>query len=246
MRKGLPPNDMGVDIDPSLFTLDLSVAGSMESRYVKPYYVPELREEYLKYENAEALAAALQITPGSRHYVIVDGSFYFGDFIEALFVSKDYGTPELIVATLSLNENNVDSLANLLDGGYAQKLTLVVSAYFYGHERSNLVEYMYEELDKGDRFQLVVAGTHCKLCLFETDTGLKIVMHGSANLRSSSNMEQLMIEENADLYAFNKDFLDGIKSRYATIDHSIRRMRGKQLWQAVAKDDAAEAEDAEG
>jgi len=233
MGRGM--DDTGYDIDLSNFDIDLTGADAMGSRYIKPYYAPEIPEQYLKYENADELASNLDITPGSRHYVIVDGTFYFGDFIEALFVRKNWLSQELTVATLSMNENNVDSLANLLNGDYVHKLNLIVSAYFYSHERFNLVEYIYKELDKGDRFQLAVAGCHCKVCLAEVDRGLKLTMHGSANLRSSSNFEQLMIEDNAELYRFNMDFLRVILDRYKTVDHNISEMRGKKLWQAAVK-----------
>lgn len=139
----------------------------------------------------------------------------------------------MTISTLSLNENNVDSLANLCNGGFVDELNLIVSDYFFAHERQNLIPYLYQELDKENRFQLAVAGSHCKLCLIETHCGLHIVMHGSANLRSSSNIEQLVVEENAELYAFNDEYQDAIIRHYKTINKS-QPLRGNSLWQAVA------------
>lgn len=122
-----------------------------------------------------------------------------------------------VVSLLSMSENNVDSLANLLNGGYVDSLDLIVSDYFFSHERRNLVPYMYQELDKDDKFQLAASSTHCKLCLIETHCGMKIVMHGSANLRSSSNIEHICIEENPALYDFNMEFQAAIIEKYKTI-----------------------------
>ena len=90
--------------------------------------------------------------------------------------------------------------------------------------------YIYAQLDKEDRFQLAVAGTHCKMCLIETMQGSKVVMHGSANLRSSGNMENICIEENETLYDFNFESQESILKEYSTIK---KAMRHDVLWKAV-------------
>ena len=136
----------------------------------------------------------------------------------------------MTISTLSMNQNNVDSLANLLQGDYVQNLNLIVSDYFFAHERNGLIPYIYQELDKDDKFQLAAAGTHCKLCIIETECGKKIVIHGSANLRTSSNIEQFVIEESEELYNFNNDFQNRIIEKYKTIKKSLRV--GK-LWDVI-------------
>ena len=204
-----------------------------ETRYIKPPYRPDLAEEYLLYKNAAKLANDLTITRGSRHYAIVDGSFIFGDFLEALLVEKNIHAKEMTVSTLSMNENNADSFANLIRGGFVDRLNLIISAYFFSHERNGMIKYLYETCDIDNRFQLAVCSSHCKLAMFETEGGAKVVIHGSANLRSSSNMEQMMIEENPELYDFNHGIHARIIETYRTIDHQVRR---NTLWKAVKGD----------
>ena len=68
------------------------------------------------------------------------------------------------------------------------------------------------------------------MCIFETYNGGYVIIHGSANLRSSSNIEQFMIEENEELYKFNFEFQKRIVEEYKTIKKSIR---SKKLWQVV-------------
>ncbi len=131
---------------------------------------------------------------------------------------------------MSLCQNNVDSLANLINGNYIEELNLIVSDYFYSHERHGLIPYIYEKLDKENKFQLSVAGTHCKICIFETFCGKYVLIHGSANLRSSGNIEQIVIEENKKLYLFNDEYQQQIIEKYKTI---IKSIRGKELWQVV-------------
>jgi hypothetical protein len=162
---------------------------NFKSRYIKPPKTKEIKESRLKYSDALKLAKDISLKKNERYFFVVNGSFIFGDFIEALIVNNNWKIKSMTISTLSLSENNIDSLANLINGDYVDELNLIVSDYFYSHERHNLIPYCYKQLDLDNKFQLAVAGTHCKLCIFETYNNGYVVIHGSANLRSSSNME---------------------------------------------------------
>jgi hypothetical protein len=181
-------------------------------------------------ENAKRLAQEYKIEQNSRFDCFVSGKFIFGDYIEALFALNKLHTKKMTISTLSMSQENVDSLANLLHWGLVDELNIVISAYFFAHERNRLIKYMYKELDIDNRFQLAVAGVHTKTCHFETDSGLKIVMHGSANLRSSANVEQFTIEEHPQLFDFYEEFFDSIIEQYKTIKKPIRTTK---LWDVV-------------
>lgn len=211
-------------------SINVNINNKLSTRYIKPKKSIEIDEKYLKYRNAEKLAKDIKIEKQSRYFVIIDGSFYFGDFIEALIVENNWLCKKIIISTLSMNQNNVDSLANIMNGGYCESLDLIVSDFFFSHERNSLIPYIYQELDKNNNFQLAAAGTHCKLCIIETDCGKKIVIHGSANLRTSSNIEQIVIEESKELFDFNFEFQTNIVNKYQTIKKSLR---GQKLWQKV-------------
>lgn len=212
--------DFNMELDMEDFNIDFDFGG-FDSRYLKPKIEDEIKEEYLQYSKAQKLADDIEIEENSRHFVFVNGKFYFGDFIEALIVGKNYHVKTLTISTLSMNENNIDSLANIMNGNYCDKLNLIVSHYFYSHERGNLIPYLYKELDKENRFQLVVCRSHCKIALIELYSGEKIVIHGSANLRSSGNVEQMMIEENKELYDFSYEYQRTMINRYKTIDYGV-------------------------
>ena len=222
----------GIDEEADL-EMDFS-AGFLEEhdhRYINPRKIKKTPDNLLKFDNAIKLSRAIEMGTGSRSHVLLAGNFIMGDFIEAVFVTKNIHTKSLSVSTLSMSMNNVDSFRNLIDGGYVESLDMIVSGYFFSHERNALIPYMFEELDRDDRFQLAVAASHTKICLFETDGGKKFVIHGSANLRSSDNIEQISIEENPELYDFHKEFHDAIIADYNIIN---KDKRGKQLWQVVA------------
>lgn len=216
------------DFDPAVFDFVGGEDGEFneETRYTKPK-VYQLKSSYVNYDNAVKLARDLRLDPGERADCFVGGNFIFGDFIEAYLTTHRAKVRKLTISTLSLGQNNVDSLYNLLNGGFIDELNLVLSVYFWGNEHHRLIPYIYKRLDTGNRFQLAVASIHTKTAQFETYGGRKIVIHGSANLRSSGNVEQFTIEENPDLYDFYDEYLGRIIEKYSTIKKPIR---DKDLW----------------
>jgi len=189
-----------------------------ECRYIRPRLNP-IPRRCVRYEKAAALSRDMGLLkPGERVDCIISGKFIMGDFIEAYMVEHNLHTQRLLISTLSYNENNVDSLRNLLDGGYVDRIDMVVSAYFYAHERGKLVRYAYQELDSEEnRFQLAVCNVHSKTYQFRTDEGLPIVMHGSANLRAGANFENMIFEANEDTFRFYETFYGEILREYPTI-----------------------------
>jgi hypothetical protein len=210
--------------------MKIDLGKKQDLRYFAPKKTKEIHEKFLKYRNAENLANDINFNENNRYFVIIDGSFFFGDFIEAFLVKHNIHVKKMTISTLSMNKNNVDSLANLIKGNYINELNLILSDYFYGHEKHDLIPYIYQTLDIDNKFQLSFAGTHCKICIFETINGRKFVFHGSANLRSSSNIEQIMLEESTGLYDFMDKIQDDILQEYKTINKSLR---GKKLWEKV-------------
>ena len=214
----------GLDMDDDL---DFSFE-TEQKRFINPGK-KKITSKPVKYRNALQLAKQIgDIEKEDRFFIFLDGTFVFGDFIEAWIIQNQYNVLEMTISTLSMSENNVDSLGNLLHGDYVQKLNIIVSDYFFAHERRLLVPYMYQELDIDNKFQLAVARVHTKICLPETECGKKILIHGSANLRTSGNVEQIVIECDEDLFEFNDQWHQEIIEKYKTINKSVG---GKELWQ---------------
>lgn len=221
-----------IDIE---FTIPMADNG-FKNRYTGGKICKDLSSKKIKYANAQNLAKDIKLDFGFRYDCILAGNFIFGDFIEAFLVEHNVKCLHMVISTLSLDQNNVDSLYNLLDGKYIDKLDLIISDYFYAHERRSLIPYLIDKLDIDNRFQLAVAGSHTKICLIETFGGRKIIISGSANLRSSSNIEQIAIEENPDLHEFHFDYHNQIIEKYKLINKSIERhksLRGQELWNVI-------------
>lgn len=215
------------------------VAGVKASRFIEPHDCEEIAEFRVKYSNADKLAEDVGSIPdGFRAFAILDGKFIFGDFIEALVVRNNWRCEEITISTLSMSQDNVDSLANLVHGGFVASLNLIVSHYYFANERAGLMPYLYEKLDVNDVLQVAVASVHTKIAMIRTACGKKITIHGSANLRTSSNIEQIVIENNPGLFDFCAEVHHGIIEAHKTINKPVRRVA---LWAAVLGEDQPDA-----
>ena len=221
------------------FDIDLSDLGNFSledtefdeiTHYTKPK-VYRLKSDYILYEHAVDLARDIDLPKNGRVDAMVNGSFIFGDFIEAFFVEKNIYTPRMVITTLSMSQENIDSLRGLMEGGYIGHLDIVISIYFYGHERAGLIAYLLEEFE-GFSFTLSVAAIHTKTVHFVTEGGRHIVIHGSANLRSSANIEQFTIEDNPFLLGFYEKVFNAIIEKYKL---TSKVERGKKQWATIAE-----------
>jgi hypothetical protein len=207
-------------------------------RYFTPK-ITEVQERFVRYENAQKFAHELKVKKNERVVAIVNGSFIFGDFIEAYLTTHQIRAKKMTLSTLSYNENNVDSMKTLMVKRYVDNLNIIVSDYFFGHERAGMIPYTYRELDsENNTFQLAVDRTHCKMYIWETYFNEYYVIQGSVNLRSSGNSENFTIEENEKLYRWCDEYLTGILDRQKSIDKSLKF---KKSWHQVQKEEAVVA-----
>lgn len=211
-----------------------------ETRYIKPLAVKNTTA--LAYKNASKLAKVAKLGENERFDAFVSGDFVFGDFLFAYLYEHRLKANTVTISTLGLNEHNIISLAKLMEHGYINNLNLIVSRYFYAHEKFKLVPKIYQHLDIEERFQLCVVGSHTKIITFDTIGGGYYVVHGSANLRSSDCVEQFTFENNKQIYDFYNSYHESIVKRFYTIDHDkkLLQRRGARLWAEIHKDIKAE------
>lgn len=203
---------------------------SIHNRYIRPRIYKRSKMSKVNFVNAKQLAMETRLRPNDRIEALVSGNFIFGDFIEAYFVWNQVHTERLVISTLSLSQENIDSIKTLMVKGYVDKVELIVSHYFYSMERKNLMPYMYKELDFDNRFQCAVAFSHTKVAMAKLSTGQHLVMNGSANLRSSNNIEVMTIEDNKEIFDFHMSYHEPILEKYATIQKHETRAN---LWELI-------------
>lgn len=221
---------------------DVVVAGKSDgiedSRYVRPR-VYESIAGMVAYENARDFVDGWirEIRPGFRLFAVVSGDFVFGDVLSAM-ATRGLHMRHVTIQTLSLSERNIDALGQVMDHFPDMRLRLALSDYFYSHERhpGQLVPRIYETLDRDDRLDVAFASTHMKIITVETASGGKLVIDGSANLRSSRNIEQFRVECDAELYDWIEAVNDRIFAAYSTINKDRpypKSLRYSGLWGAV-------------
>lgn len=189
-----------------------------------------IKEHRVKYERAAELAVATAeaLKEGDTIHALLSGNFIFGDYLEALSVENLVKFKSMTLSTLAMSDENVISLENLLASGLLGHLDLIVSSYFWSHNRQN-AKFIYETLCDPFGTRLAVAGIHTKIALIETDKS-KIVIQGSANMRSSRTIEVVTIEQNAELYDFHKLWHDNILTDYAV---TKKERRASNLWNLI-------------
>ena len=254
-------NDVDAELDFDLSDFQIFDTGSgsgffdeskTQKRIMQPRIdVRDISHKVL-YESAEKFAQQIDLRENARTFAWVSGNFIFGDIIEALVATRDMFPKNIYICSLSISQENIDSLKNvMISCPELEKLTIVLSGYFYSHEKYGLVPYMYQELDDDtNKVQIAFGGYHAKVIAIETAYGNTLTIHGSANLRSSNSIEQVMVERGRDIYEFNAAIIEEIASKFGTINHNAprnqyKRIEGLEAWRTI-QDIQTDDEHAEG
>lgn len=232
--------DFELDFDLDDFDLTLGEEsedeGGFKTRIMRPKMNVKNVSHKVVYRNAEKLAEKIDLTEGARTFAWVSGDFIFGDLLEALVMKKHISPKKIYICSLGMSQDNIDSLRNIIEWTDLEQLTILLSGYFYSHEKERLIPYLYKELDVDDKTQVAFSNYHCKIITVETFPGHFFTIHGSANMRSSNSIEQIVIEEGEELYRFNADIMDEQARLYGTINHDAPQnyyIRRDAAWQAV-------------
>jgi len=194
---------------------------NIDSRYVKPKKQKIQNSKNIKFINAQKLAKSINLQKKESVFAIVDGSFIFGDFILAFLHYHNIKAVRMDISTLSLNMHNIVGIEHFMKNGYIDNLNFLIGYYFYAHEKKGLIKEMYRSLDIDNRFQIAVCRNHMKSVTILTDRGNKIVMHGSANLRSSDNLEQFSLSFDDKTYDFITEYNDQLIKEFSTIQKPL-------------------------
>lgn len=216
-------NDLG---DIGSIRLDAGAFASKPSRENKRHIRPKrhnaVPKHMVKYDRAADMACdiAQSVAQGDTVTAILSGNFIFGDLFEAFAFETGMPIDELTLSTLSFSDENVVSLSGMMKAGKLGALNILVSDYFWSHNRAN-AKFIYDHLDIEDRFQLAVAGVHTKIALIKAGRR-RIVITGSANLRSSRSIEAITIETDPDLYEFHRAWHMDLMEAHRTINKAVR------------------------
>jgi len=162
-------------------------------------------KHFIRPENARAVLDHLPESPDDRTHCVLRGDFVLCDLIP-LLIGFGGNCPHLRIATLGMSLANADALACLVERGQIGKLTIVVSLYFQQLDKATTFRAVAGRLANVAR--LVITRSHSKVILLPTEAGHSFVLEGSANLRSSDNLEQMLITNDPATLAFHAAWID--------------------------------------
>lgn len=88
-------NDTNFKIDLKDFSnIDIDFNIGINQRYCKPAMA---KSKNVKYKNASQLSKEILIKQNERYFCIIDGSFIFGDFIEAFIYDRAMKVSEMTI-----------------------------------------------------------------------------------------------------------------------------------------------------
>lgn len=167
--------------------------------------------QFIRPENALVVVRRLPEEGGTTH-CILRGDFVLADLLPHLL--EPHYCPHLRIATLGMSAENAELLARLHKAGKVGKITMVLSHYFEQVNKSTVYFEVRQRLEGIAQF--AVMRSHAKvICCPRApdDTGMVrdwLVFEGSANLRSSDNLEQMTIFNDEAVHEFHREWMDHV------------------------------------
>lgn len=211
----LPP--LNTDLASALAELDRPPrpgAFALEANRFRVIKRREAREragvrKLIRPENAATVLVHLPKGPDERTHAILRGDFVLCDMIPAI-IAEMGPVGHLRIATLGMSEANAQTLARLVTAGQIKRLTVVVSHYFQQVDKNTVYADVCAALAPVGAAPIVTRN-HAKVILLPfVHRPDRIVIEGSANLRSSDNLEQVVLFNDAESHDFHASWIDDL------------------------------------
>jgi hypothetical protein len=180
------------------------------NRYMRQFHAAKAEDKrdrrgirrLVRADNALGLLPYLP-EPGDCTHAVVRGDFILADIIPLILGSSRADI--LAISTLGMSRDNAALLAELRAAGRVGRILLLVSHYFSQVDKTGTFREVVSIL--GDAVK--VARTHAKVILVSAAPSF-FVIEGSANLRSSDNIEQFAIWNDEELLKWHLDWMQEV------------------------------------
>lgn len=206
------------DLESALSALDAEPAGPEFALAANRFHRVKAEEKnrrrgikkWIRPENSRGILEHLPTGPEDRTHAVLRGDFVLCDVIPAIIRERGR-CPHLHIATLGMSGANAESLAALHQVGLIGDITICCSLYFRQVDRK--ATWPMVEAHLGSIAKLIVSRNHAKVICLPTESGDHFVIEGSANLRSSDNLEQIAIFNDPDLVDFHRGWMAELEER---------------------------------
>lgn len=178
-----------------------------------PFKGKALRRRLAMFREAAELLPHLPQVPGEAVHAIMTGRYDLCVLLAAILGHVGQKCPLLRIATLSFNSRNVSEMSEMLRSGQVDTLTLLCSAFFRDNSKEEFAAARRAAADFPG-WRIAAARNHCKVICASFADGRRLVLEGSANLRTNSNWEQLAIIMDAELHDWHARWIDDLVSRH--------------------------------
>lgn len=145
--------------------------------------------------------------PGQAYHLITSKKYSLFHVVEAVLnLASPVTIKYLGVATLGFSRDNLERLMVMLDAGQIGKVDFLYSVFHKSLEKEICGRLTAELTRRGQRVAACL--NHAKILLLKLSDGRDFVCESSANLRSCSSIEQLMLTNDPDLLAFHRTWID--------------------------------------
>jgi hypothetical protein len=151
--------------------------------------------------------------PGEALHALMTGRYDLTVLLTHILERAPSSCSHLRIATLSLKERNLYELRRLMDAGKIGRLSLLVSEFFRDHHAEVCANFIAELAARSPVHRFAAARSHAKVICMDFADGTKMVLEGSANLRTNSNREQFCLLQHADLHDWHAAWIDETVSR---------------------------------
>lgn len=166
-------------------------------------------KKLIRPENSAQILAHLPADETERLHALLRGDFVLFELIPTIIAARGR-VDHLRIATLGMTAANAVGLANLLAAGLVHRLTLVVSHYFQQVDKTTLYAEVCAALAPHG-VAPIVSRNHAKVILLPfIDSPDRLTIEGSANLRSSDNVEQIVVFNSAATHDFHAEWIDAL------------------------------------
>ena len=149
---------------------------------------------------------AVAVLPGRGEAVHCLMTGYY-DLMHVLVLLAERLGPiqRLRIATLSYNARNLAELVRLLEERRVESLTLLCSSFFKDHNKDLFART--QEAFAARPARVSADRSHCKVVCVQT-AEVKLVLEGSANLRTNRNIEQLTLIHQEEIHDWHATWID--------------------------------------
>ena len=172
-------------------------------------------KHFIQPENAVAILPYLPNSDEDRTHCILRGDFVVCDLIPLLISHRLTRAAHVRIATLGLSVANAQTLARLVETGLIRQLTIVASLYFSQVDKATVFQDVTRIL--AGKATLAICRCHAKVILLEGPPEHRWVIEGSGNLRSSDNLEQMLILNDSATHDFHAGWIDDLVKQHGRL-----------------------------